>query len=166
MSTIASTSLNNRNSLLRSSVIGGLIIGLLHLIVQVGIVFGLLLKSPYISSLQFVASGAMGDVAFTGGLATALLGVILEFMMTIIIAGVFVLSADRIPLLRRYVIVGSLLYGFGVFIVMNFIVLPLSAAPTLPAPPMWLFIEIILEHILLIGLPLGILVQRDINIKK
>ena len=166
MSTIASTSLNNRNSLLRSSVIGGLIIGLLHLIVQVGIVFGLLLRSPYISSLQYVASGAMGDAVFTGGLATALLGVILEFMMTIIIAGVFVLSADRIPLLRRYVIVGSLLYGFGVFIVMNFIVLPLSAAPTLPAPPMWLFIEIILEHILLIGLPLGILVQRDINIKK
>jgi hypothetical protein len=46
---------------------------------------------------------------------------------------------------------------------MNFIVLPLSAAPPLPAPPMWLFIEIILEHILLIGLPLGILVQRFAN---
>jgi len=70
-------------------------------------------------------------------------------------------GAVRITLLRRYVIPGSLLYGVGVFIVMNFIVLPLSAAPTLPAPPMWLFIEIILEHILLIGLPLGILVQRN-----
>lgn len=166
MSTIASTSLNNRNSLLRSSVIGGLIIGMLHLIIQVGIVFGLLLKSPYISSLQFVASGAMGNAAYTGGLATALLGLVLELLMTIIIAGIFVVSADRIPLLRNHVILGSLLYGFGVFIVMNFIVLPLSAAPPLPAPPMWLFIEIMLEHILLIGLPLGILVQRDINIKK
>ena len=166
MSTIASTSLNNRNSLLRSSVIGGLIIGMLHLIIQVGIVFGLLLKSPYISSLQFVASGAMGNAAYTGGLATALLGLVLELLMTIIIAGIFVVSADRIPLLRNHVILGSLLYGFGVFIVMNFIVLPLSGAPPLPAPPMWLFIEIMLEHILLIGLPLGILVQRDINIKK
>ena len=128
MSTIASTALTNRNSLIRLSVIGGLITGILHLIVQVGIVFGLLLKSPYISSLQFVASGAMGNAAYTGGLATALLGLVLELLMTIIIAGIFVVGADRIPLLRRYVIPGSLLYGFGVFIVMNFIILPLSAA--------------------------------------
>ena len=113
--------------------------------------------------MQYVASGLMGVAAFTGGLATALLGLILEFVMTIIIAGIFILSADRIPLLRRHVIIGSLLYGFGVFIVMNFIVLPLSAAPPLPDPPTWLFIEAILEHILLIGLPLGILVQRNAN---
>jgi hypothetical protein len=81
--------------------------------------------------------------------------------MITIMAGVFVFSVDRIPLLRRNVIVGSILYGFGVFIVMNLIVLPLSAAPALPAPPVWLLIELVLQHILLIGLPLGILVQRN-----
>lgn len=161
MSTIASTSPKTGNSFLRLSVIGGLIIGLLHLVIQIGAVYGLLLKSPFIGSLQYVTSGVMGDAAFAGGLATALLGLILEFVMTIIIAGVFILSADRNPLLRRQVIIGSLLYGFGVFIVMNFIVQPLSAAPALPAPPMWLLIEIVLEHILLIGLPLGILVQQN-----
>jgi len=163
MSTIAGTSPTTSNSLLRLSVIGGLIIGLLHLVIQVGVVYDLLLKSPFIGSLQYVTSGVMGDTAFAGGLATALLGLIIEFMMTIIIAGIFIFSADRIPLLRRQVIIGSLLYGFGVFIVMNFIVQPLSAAPALPAPPLWLLIEIVLEHILLIGLPLGILVQRNAN---
>jgi len=161
MSTIASTSLATRNSLLRLSVIGGLITGMLHFIVQIGIVFGLILKTPIISSLQYVASGAMGDTAFTGGLATALLGLVLDFIMTTIMAGVFILSVDRIPLLRRHVIPGSILYGFGVFIVMNLIVLPLSAAPALPAPPLWLLIELVLQHILLIGLPLGILVRRN-----
>ena len=164
MSTIAGTSLTTRNSLLRLSVIGGLITGALHLIVQVGIVFGLLLKSPFISSLQFVASGAMGNAAYTGGLATALLGLVLELLMTIIIAGIFVVGVDRIPVLRQHVIPGSLLYGFGVFVVMNSIVLPLSAAPPLPVPPMWLFIEMILEHILLVGLPLGLLVRWNGNI--
>ena len=163
MSTIASSSPAIRNSLFHSIALGGIIIGLLHLIVQVGIVYGLILKSPFISSLQYLASGAIGNAAFTGGLATALLAVILEFIMTIIIAGVFILSADRIPLLHQHIIPGSLLYGFGVFIVMNFIVVPLSAAPPLPAPPMWLFIETILEHILLAGLPLGLLVQRNAN---
>jgi hypothetical protein len=161
MSTIASTSLATRNSLLRLSVIGGLITGMLHFIVQIGIVFGLILKTPIISSLQYVASGAMGDTAFTGGLATALLGLVLDFIMTTIMAGVFILSVDRIPLLRRHVIPGSILYGFGIFIVMNLIVLPLSAAPALPTPPLWLLIELVLQHILLIGLPLGILVKRN-----
>ena len=164
MSTIASTTrINNRNSLLRLSVIGGLITGMLHLIIQSWFVFSLLQKNPFISVLQYVASGAMGNAAFAGGPATALLGLILDFLMTTVMAGVFILSADRMPLLRRYVLPGSLLYGFGIFIVMNFIVLPLSAAPPLPPPPMWLFIEIVLEHILLIGLPLGLLVQRNAN---
>jgi len=161
MSTIASTSLATRNSLLRLSVIGGIITGLLHFLVQIGIVFGLILKTPIISSLQYVASGAMGDAAFTGGLATASLGLVLDFIMTTIMAGVFILSVDRIPLLRRHVIPGSILYGFGIFIVMNLIVLPLSAAPALPTPPLWLLIELVLQHILLIGLPLGILVKRN-----
>jgi hypothetical protein len=163
MSTNASTSLNSRNSLLRSIVLGGIIIGMLHVIIQQFLVFSLLYNNPFISVLQYMASGALGNAAFEGGLATALLGVLFHFLVSFVVAGVFILSADRIPLLRQHVIPGSLLYGFGVFIVMNFIVLPLSAAPTLPAPPMWLFIEIILEHILLIGLPLGILVQRNAN---
>ena len=163
MSTIASTSLSNRNSFLRTTVIGGLILGMLHLIIQSWFVYSFLEKNPFISVLQYVASGAMGNAAFAGGPATALLGLVLDFIMTTIMAGVFILSFDRIPLLRSHVIPGSLLYGFGVFIVMNFIVLPLSAAPPLPAPPMWLFIEIILEHILLIGLPLGILMRQYAN---
>jgi hypothetical protein len=163
MSTIASTFSNSRNSLLRLSVIGGLILGMLHLIIQSWFIFSLLEKNPLISVLQYVASGAMGNAAFEGGLATALLGLVLDFLMTTVMAGVFFLGADRIPLLRQHVIPGSLLYGFGVFVVMNFIVLPLSAAPPLPAPPMWLFIEIILEHILLVGLPLGLLVRWNAN---
>ena len=163
MSTIVSTSPTTGNSFLRLSVIGGLITGMIHLIIQSWFVFTILEKNPLISVLQYVASGAMGNAAFAGGIATALLGLILDFIMTTIMAFAFILSVDRIALLRRHLIPGSLLYGFGVFIVMNFIVLPLSAAPPLPAPPMWLLIEIILEHVLLIGLPLGILVRRNAN---
>ena len=163
MSTVATTSPAARDSLLRLSVTGGIISGVLHLLIQQGIVFGLILKTPMINQLQFVASGIMGESAFAGGLATALLGLVLDFIMITIMAGVFIFSVDRIPLLRRNVIVGSILYGFGVFIVMNLIVLPLSAAPALPAPPLWLGIELVLQHILLIGLPLGILVRRNFN---
>ena len=163
MSTTTSTPSKSIGSLLLMSLIGGVIIGLLHIVIQLGIVFSLLGGTPFMSVLQYIASGIMGDAAYAGGIRTALFGLVLEFAMTIIIAGIFVFSADRIALLRKNVIAGSLLYGFGVFVVMNFVVQPLSSAATLPPPAMWLLIEIVLEHILLIGLPLGILVKRNMN---
>jgi uncharacterized membrane protein YagU involved in acid resistance len=166
MSPASSTSLNNRNLLLRSIALGGMTIGIVHLIIQEWLVFSLLYNNPFISVLQYLASGALGNAAFEGGLATALLGVLFHFVVSFVVAGVFVLSADRIPLLRRYVIVGSLLYGIGVFIVMNFIVLPLSAAPPLPAPTTPQLIELVIEHILVSGLSLGLLIQRNANTNK
>jgi hypothetical protein len=132
-------------------------------IIHQWIVFTLIQKTPFILVWQYIASGALGESAFTGGMGTALLGLFFHLIVSFAIATVFILSADRIPLLRRYAIPGSLLYGFGVFIVMNFIVLPLSAAPPVPAPLLPWLIEGILEHILLVGLPLGILVRRNAN---
>jgi hypothetical protein len=49
---------------------------------------------------------------------------------------------------------------------MNYIVIPLSAAPPLPDPTMRQFIERIIEHGLVIGLTLGILVQPNANLTK
>ncbi len=163
MSTIASTSLNSRNSLLRLSVIGGLIIGFTDEIVYHWFVSSVLGGYPLISVYQYIASGALGESAFAGGIATALLGVLFHYIFSIVIAGVFILSADRIPLLRRYVIPGSILYGFAVFIVMNMIVTPLSATPPLPAPTTSQLIVNILDHLLVFGLLLGILVRRNTN---
>ena len=163
MSTIASTFSNSRNSLLRFSVIAGLIIGFADEIIYHWFVTSVLGGVPLITLYQYIASGALGESAFAGGISTALLGVLFHYLISIVIAGVFILSVDRITLLRRYVIPGSLLYGFGVFIVMNMIVIPLSAAPPLPAPTTPQLIVNMLDHILIIGLPLGILVQRNAN---
>ena len=163
MSTISSTSLTTRNSLLRSSVIAGLIIGTADVIIYHWFVTSVLGGIPLITLYQYIASGVLGESAFAGGIATALLGALFHFLFSIVIAGVFILSADRIPLLRRYVIPGSLLYGFGVFIVMNMIVTPLSATPPLPAPTTSQLIVDILNHLLVFGLLLGILVRRNAN---
>ena len=161
MSTIASTSSSTRNSLLRLSVIAGLISGFVDEIIYHWFFTSVLGGVPLITFYQFIASGALGESAFAGGIATALLGVLFHYIFSIVIAGVFILSADRIPLLRRYLITGSLLYGFGVFIVMNMIVMPLSATPPIPAPTTAQLIVGILDHILIFGLLLGILVRRN-----
>ena len=163
MSTIASTSPTTRNSFLHLSVIAGLIVGTADVIIYHWFVQNVLGRVPLISLYQYIASGALGEAAFTGGIATALLGALFHYLISIVIAGVFILSADRIPLLRRYLIPGALLYGFGVFIVMNMIVTPLSATPPLPAPTTSELILTIVDHILIFGLLLGILVRRNAN---
>jgi hypothetical protein len=163
MATITSIPLTNSNSLLRPIALGGMFIFISQFIHQ-WIVITLIQKTPFILVWQYIASGALGTAAFEGGIATALLGVLFHLIISFVIAGVFILSAYRIPLLRRYAIAGSLLYGFGVFTVMNMIVTPLSATPPIPAPTIPWLIEAIIEHTLLVGLPLGVLVQRSAKI--
>ena len=160
MSAIASKSLDARNSRVRTIVLGGMFIFIIQTI-HMWIVPVLIQGTPFIAAWQYIASGALGMAAFDGGIATALLGVFFHLIISFVVAAVFVLGVERIPLLRRNLIVGSLLYGFGVFIVMNMIVTPLSAAPPLPAPTLPWLIEAIIEHILLVGLALGIIVQRN-----
>jgi hypothetical protein len=162
MTTITSTPLTNRNSLLRSIAIGGMFIFIIQTM-HMWIVPVLIQKTPFIVAWQYIASGALGMAAFEGGIATALLGVFFHLIISFVIAGVFILAADRMPLLRRNLIVGSLLYGLGVWIVMNMVVTPLSAAPPLPMPALPVLIWFIIEHVLFVGLALGIIVQRNAN---
>jgi hypothetical protein len=160
MATASSLSLATRTSLVRPIVLGGMFIFICQIIHQ-WITVTLVQGNPYILVWQYIASGILGAAAFEGGIATALLGVLFHLIIAFVIAGVFILSTNRIPLLRRHPIAGSLLYGFGVFVVMNMIVTPLSAAPPLPAPTLPWLIEAVIEHIVVVGLPLGILVQRN-----
>ena len=162
MSTIASTLASNRNSLFRSIALGGMIIGTLHITIQHFLFYSVLGKFPFTSIMQYIASGVLGEAAFAGGLATALLGVLFHYLIAFVVAGVFIVSAARIPLLRRNIIVGSLLYGIAVYFVMEMIVVPLSATPEV-VRTQFEIIELTIEHALLIGLPLGLLVRRNAN---
>jgi uncharacterized membrane protein YagU involved in acid resistance len=82
--------------------------------------------------LLAIASGLLGKAAFHGGGGTMVLGLVLQWGMSIIIAGIFALAAARIPALARRWVLNGALYGVVVFIVMNFVVVPLSVAPLKP----------------------------------
>lgn len=161
MSAIASQPIDTRKSLLRFILIGTLIMGTLDAIVWHVIVASIIEGNPLITVYQYIASGAIGMVAFEGGIPTALLGLFFHYVVAFAVTAVFFLSADRIPLLRRYAIPASLVYGFGVLIVMSLIVIPLSATPPLPDPTIPQLIMNFLDHVLVVGLPLGILVRRN-----
>jgi uncharacterized membrane protein YagU involved in acid resistance len=113
--------------------------------------------------LQFIASGLLGLAAFAGGLGSALLGLMLHAVFTLAIAAVFILAATRLPVLRRNLLLGGLLYGVVVYFVMNFVVTPLSAAPPPEGITLAVIVEGIIGHALLIGLPLAVIARRNAN---
>ena len=82
--------------------------------------------------LLAIASGLLGKAAFHGGGGVMLLGLVLQWVMSTIIAGVFTLAAARAPALARRWVLNGALYGVVVFIVMNFVVVPQSFAPIKP----------------------------------
>jgi uncharacterized membrane protein YagU involved in acid resistance len=82
--------------------------------------------------LLAIASGLLGKAAFHGGGGVMVLGLVLQWVMSIIIAGIFAFAAARMPALARRWVLNGALYGVVVFIVMNFVVVPLSVAPLKP----------------------------------
>jgi hypothetical protein len=85
---------------------------------------------PFI--LHTVAGGLIGDRSFAGGAPTAFLGLLLQEAMGIIIAAIYVLAAERWPTLRQRWIAWGVAYGAVIFLVMNYVVLPLSAWGVIP----------------------------------
>jgi uncharacterized membrane protein YagU involved in acid resistance len=79
--------------------------------------------------LQAIASGVMGKSAFSSGLSAAVLGLVLQWAMSILIALIFAAAARRLAILKRRWFAGGLAYGVVIYFVMNFVVVPLSAAP-------------------------------------
>ena len=79
--------------------------------------------------LHSIASGVLGKAAYTGGVATAALGVVLHFAIACGACGVYYAASRRLPLLVRRPVVTGPIYGVGVYLVMSLVVVPLSAAP-------------------------------------
>lgn len=78
--------------------------------------------------LHSVASGILGQASFSDGTPSALLGLGLQWGMSLVIAAVYAVAAGRAPALARSWIRGGVIYGVVIFVVMNYVVVPLSAA--------------------------------------
>src|SRR5688500_871953 len=76
---------------------------------------------------QFIASGAIGTVAFTGGYKSAVLGVALHYLIATTAAAVFYLASRKLRFLIKWPVPMGLLYGVFVYLFMYFVVLLRSA---------------------------------------
>lgn len=82
--------------------------------------------------LQTIAGGILAKASFDGGLRSVLLGLALQELMGLIIAAIYVGAAVRMPALCRRWVGWGLAYGVLIFLVMNYLVVPLSAWHVVP----------------------------------
>jgi uncharacterized membrane protein YagU involved in acid resistance len=90
--------------------------------------------------LQIIASGLLGKSAFADD-STGALGLVLQWVMSIIIASIFVVAAQWKPALKRHWVKSGLAFGVVVLLVMNYVVLSLSAIGHAPRFRLVHFVE-------------------------
>ncbi|MGD8828334.1 MAG: hypothetical protein PVG21_06510 [Gammaproteobacteria bacterium] len=108
--------------------------------------------------LQSIAAGLLGPASLSGGATTAWLGAGLHLFMAICMAGVYCLAARRWPLMLERPAAFGLLYGVLTWLVMNYVVVPLSLAHAPPFQAAW-FLDGLLVHLLVVGLGLAFLTR-------
>jgi hypothetical protein len=147
----------------RAILAGGLIAGALD-ISYAFVLWWLRAQVTPMRILQSVAAGLLGKASYDGGAGTAALGAGLHFFNALVIAAIFVGASRFWPILARRAMLFGPLYGIGVYLVMNYVVIPLSAFPRRggggPAPVVW--ITGVLVHMFLIGLPIALAARRTL----
>lgn len=109
---------------IRPVLVGGLIAGTL----DIGAAALINRVSPVLIA-HYIASGVLGTAAFSIGMPAAIFGLLLQWAMSIIIAAIYWSVTARMPRLRERWWLGGLLAGIVVYLVMNLVVMPFSAAP-------------------------------------
>jgi hypothetical protein len=112
---------------------------------------------PFI--LQTIAGGLLGQETYSGGSTTVIVGAVLQELMGIAIAAIYVVGCRLLPTLTEKWVAISLVYGGVIFLVMNYVVLPLSAWKYWPHFSAVAFTENLLA-MLLFGLIIGYFARR------
>ena len=109
---------------------------------------------PPLRIWQGVASSLLGKDAFLMGWRSGAFGLFLHLCVAYTVTTIFVLLARRIPFLTRHYVWSGLVYGLGVFLVMNRIVVPMTRVQRRPMTIEGLIVQLVL-HFFAIGLSIA-----------
>ncbi len=107
-----------------------------------------------------IAGGLLGPMALHGGTGTYVLGVLLHFFIACSAAAVYYAVSRVLGFMTEHAVVCGLFYGIAIFLVMNLVVLPLSALHAKGPYRLAGLIQGLLVHMILIGLPIALSVKR------
>jgi hypothetical protein len=122
------------------------------------IVYGAMGAKP-LRLLQGIAGGVLGPRAYNGGVQTALLGLLLHFIIAFSAATIFFLATRFIRFLIDHAVLSGVLYGIAVYFFMNRVVVPLSAATKYPFSVKAMLIGVVI-HIFCVGIPISLNIRK------
>jgi uncharacterized membrane protein YagU involved in acid resistance len=136
----------------------GLVAGILDGIAAI-IVLHIWFKLTPGQVMQWIASGIYGASAFAGGSATVLAGIFFHFIVAYVLAVFYFLVFPKVNLLKKRSVLSGLIFGIGIFLVMNIIVIPASNIQ--PSPfDLGLASVSIIWHIVLVGIPIAVITKK------
>ena len=112
--------------------------------------------------LQSVAAGWVGrEAAFGGGAPMAMLGLVSHYAIATVMALAYLLAATRVPVLAKRPFAFGPAYGVALYLAMNFVVVPLSAAST-GKPFGWSATDALhlLAHMFFVGTTIALFARR------
>jgi hypothetical protein len=110
------------------------------------------------NGFQMIASGLLGEQAFSQGLTAATLGALLHFAISIAAAALYLWAALRHRALTRHWLVGGVLFGVLAYLVMNLVVVPLSNAAN-PDLSLSMIAKELVAHTVMFGVPIAGIVR-------
>jgi len=115
---------------------------------------------------QFIASGVLGRHSFQMGWTSFGLGIVIHYAIALTWTVIFYIAATKLNfrVLMSRPILSGLIYGIIVYLVMNFIVLPLTAVPPRPAAVTLVNrVNAVLALMFCIGLPIALLTRSALR---
>ena len=136
----------------------GLVAGVLDSLAGV-IVFYIWFGLNPLQVLQFIASGIYGPSAINGGVYYIIAGLLLHFVIAYAVAIIYFYAYPKIGILGKYKVAAGVVYGLGIWLVMNLLILPQSNTPKSPFDAGLATVGII-WHMVLVGLPIALITNK------
>ena len=143
----------------------GLVAGTLDIVTACAVYAGIKGVTTVQRLLQGIASGVFGKKAFEGGVRMAFSGLFLHYLIAFIFAIFYFIVYPMFPPLKKNWVVSGLVYGIGVWVVMNLIVRPIDIPnpdpSKSPATPSWDAVVLGMSILMvMIGLPIAYITHR------
>ena len=139
---------------------GGLVAGLLD-VLDAFAISGLQGRDR-IQFLQYIASGALGPDAFSGGYGTAALGTAFHFLIAFVTAAVFYEASRLLPVLYKRAAAWGPIFGVAVYFFMTYAVLPFTSVPR-SSFSLALLLNGVVGHAVLVGLPIALFASNSVH---
>jgi hypothetical protein len=148
-----------RGSAWRAIGVGGLLAGIFDITFAI-LFYGVARGGSAAGVLRSVASGWLGKPALTGGASVAALGLATHFLIAFGAAASFYVLSEWFPVLRERPVPAGVLFGVGLYAFMNYVAVPLSAAPFHASTSFGAIWPNLASHMFLVGLPIAVCARR------